>query len=189
MCSAKWLLHLYICILFGVKGWHRWAMWPEFKSGHRHHHHVGCFCWWFSSFLQEVFLWVLWFSLSSKTNISLFSIHPGKLLCGCASCTCTSTCSYYWFLYREVFKYMDLRNTVAHRGHAANKNVAATTKTTLGVHAGLSLTFVQLYWVLLFPSVCGHTFLSLNLLQLLLFTGTIFFIYCNNFMFAAAIFI
>ena len=126
MCSAEWLLHLYICILFGVKGWHRWAMWPEFKSAHRHHHHVGCFCWWFSSFLQEVFLWVLWFSPLLKNNISLFPIHPGKLLCGCASCTCTSTCSsYYWLLYREIFKYMYLRNTVAHRGHAANKNVAA----------------------------------------------------------------
>ena len=52
--------------------------------------------------------------------------------------------------------------------------VAATTKTTLGVRSGLSLTFVQLYWVLLFPSLHAHTFLSLNLQQLLLFAGTIF---------------
>ena len=34
--------------------------------------YVGWVCCWFSPLLREIFLWVLWFPLSSKTNISKF---------------------------------------------------------------------------------------------------------------------
>ena len=48
--------------------------------------------------------------------------------------------------------------------------------------------WIQLYWVLLFPSVSAHTFLSLNLQQLLLFAATILFICCNYFLFTVTSF-
>ena len=50
------------------------------------------------------------------------------------------------------------------------------------------LSLLQLYWVLLFPSVRAHTFLLRSLQQLLLFAATIYFICCNYFLFAATTF-
>ena len=52
----------------------------------------------------------------------------------------------------------------------------------------MSGPWIQLYWVLLFPSVRAHNFLSLNLQQLLLFAADFFFVRCNYFLFAATTF-
>ena len=51
----------------------------------------------------------------------------------------------------------------------------------------MSGPWIQLYWVVLFPSVHVHTFLSLNLQQLLLFSATLFI--CSNFIYFAATFL